>query len=52
MKKRKAIPRVGWGPFDFVSVGLAAGSGRLSPDAYMAYLHARPKAKRKPKGDR
>ena len=44
-RRKPAKPRIGWGPLDFVSVGLAAASGRLPLDAFMAYLHAKPAKK-------
>ena len=50
MKSRKKMPEVGFGIFDFVSVSLAAASGRLPMEAYAEYLGAmHPKKRRKAK---
>jgi hypothetical protein len=38
--KKPKMKSVGTGPFDFASVALAAGSGRLSMGAFAAYLDA------------
>lgn len=37
--RRHKTPHVGRGPLDFVSVVLAAASGRLPLDAMLAYVH-------------
>lgn len=43
-RERKSV---GSGPLDFVSVALAAASGRLPLDVFLAYLHAKPKKVRR-----
>lgn len=50
--RTKAVP---WDPFTFASVGLAAASGRLPVEVFMAYIHAptrRRKAARTARGRR
>lgn len=46
-KARKKYPEVGIGMFDFVSVSLAAASGRLDMDTYSRYLTAMHPKKRR-----
>jgi imidazoleglycerol phosphate synthase glutamine amidotransferase subunit HisH len=49
-KKKKKIPQVGYGPFDFVNVALGAAEGRISMGDWFQYVHSfgsRPMKKKK-----
>jgi len=37
-QKKKKIPPVGYGPFDFVNVGLAVAESRISMDTFADYI--------------
>jgi hypothetical protein len=39
-RTKKRREHVGFGPLDFVSVGLAAATGRIDMGTWFAYLHA------------